>query len=227
MSRGKRSKRPEPDSDEISAAKSLILLANCDGGFCPSFSSTAAPNNSSTSLRISASTFISHPKKHQEPSFPSILAATSAAVNIKKQKRESPDTPLIVVAYNNVSHHNCLVCGKRFQSHQALGGHMTSHPKLHTTAAAGVTGRIHECSYCHKQFSTGQALGGHKRKHYDGPLIARKAANCQSISYRDDSGESSGGGATSHLARPHIDLNMPPLEEVNAEEIQFCVISEM
>ncbi|KAJ0241974.1 Zinc finger protein AZF1 [Hirschfeldia incana] len=92
----------------------------------------------------------------------------------------------------------CTVCGKSFNSYQALGGHKTSHRKPPTnnnvnvvpssqepannnghsnvvfsgnvTASNGVnqSGKIHTCSICFKSFSSGQALGGHKRCHYDG-----------------------------------------------------------
>ena len=89
--------------------------------------------------------------------------------------------------------HRCSVCGKAFPSHQALGGHKSSHrarppPAAPTPAAAapsaspaassstsgaagsssGGGGRVHECSVCRKTFPTGQALGGHKRCHYEG-----------------------------------------------------------
>lgn len=63
-------------------------------------------------------------------------------------------------------------CKKRFESFQALGGHMTSHKnKLTTMSTNGellhVNLQKHECSICGKKFATGQALGGHMRKHQD------------------------------------------------------------
>ncbi|GJN24075.1 hypothetical protein PR202_gb11788 [Eleusine coracana subsp. coracana] len=89
--------------------------------------------------------------------------------------------------------HRCSVCGKVFASHQALGGHKSSHrtrPPATAIPAAAVaedpvvtasaspatssstsgTGRVHECSVCKKTFPTGQALGGHKRCHYEGTI---------------------------------------------------------
>ncbi|KAF2576825.1 hypothetical protein F2Q68_00003796 [Brassica cretica] len=79
----------------------------------------------------------------------------------------------------------CTVCGKSFNSYQALGGHKTSHrkppannvnvpssqePSNNNSHGNGVnlSGKIHTCSICFKSFSSGQALGGHKRCHYDG-----------------------------------------------------------
>ncbi|TKV92538.1 hypothetical protein SEVIR_9G168000v4 [Setaria viridis] len=85
--------------------------------------------------------------------------------------------------------HRCSVCGKSFPSHQALGGHKSSHrtrppaaapptpaaeqpaPAASPAASSSTSGagsRVHECSMCRKTFPTGQALGGHKRCHYDG-----------------------------------------------------------
>ncbi|PAN46173.1 hypothetical protein PAHAL_9G167300 [Panicum hallii] len=86
--------------------------------------------------------------------------------------------------------HRCSVCGKPFPSHQALGGHKSSHrarpppaaaptPPVaavssaspaasSSTSGAGSSSRVHECSVCRKTFPTGQALGGHKRCHYEG-----------------------------------------------------------
>ncbi|CAL4934723.1 unnamed protein product [Urochloa decumbens] len=86
--------------------------------------------------------------------------------------------------------HRCSVCGKAFPSHQALGGHKSSHrtrppaaaptqagprrpyePAPATAASSAFrAGRAHECSVCRKAFPTGQALGGHKRCHYDGAV---------------------------------------------------------
>lgn len=69
----------------------------------------------------------------------------------------------------------CKKCKKRFESFQALGGHMTSHKnKLNKLTTMSTNGELlhvnlqkHECSICGKNFATGQALGGHMRKHQD------------------------------------------------------------
>ncbi|CAL4943199.1 unnamed protein product [Urochloa decumbens] len=94
--------------------------------------------------------------------------------------------------------HRCSVCGKAFSSHQALGGHKSSHrvrpaaasaaapakpvafaaqepvapaaasPAASSSAAGSSSRAAHECSVCRKTFPSGQALGGHKRCHYEG-----------------------------------------------------------
>ncbi|KAH0689535.1 hypothetical protein KY289_016893 [Solanum tuberosum] len=67
----------------------------------------------------------------------------------------------------------CKKCKKRFESFQALGGHMTSHKNRLTTMSTNgdqllpVNLKKHECSICGKDFAIGQALGGHMRKHRD------------------------------------------------------------
>lgn len=73
----------------------------------------------------------------------------------------------------------CNECDKSFPSHQALGGHKTSHNKRNTngTRPQGKKGDIlitgdHRCKICDKTFPTGQALGGHQRLHYVVPIKA-------------------------------------------------------
>lgn len=206
--RAKRSKLTSPppppkdlDEEEIAAAEALVLLANCGGGFCDS----------------SAPTTIISPKKRQELPLLAAVAAveiqSAAAVKAKNQEQTPPDTPL------RLKYHPCFVCGQVFHSFQALGGHMTSH-RAKTESAADIgrrssvapSGRVHECSYCYETFATGQALGGHKRKHYEGPVLPRKAVKFTSNG--GVPGETSpGGGDTSHDT-PMLDLNFPPpLEE--------------
>ncbi|RAL37433.1 hypothetical protein DM860_000127 [Cuscuta australis] len=66
----------------------------------------------------------------------------------------------------------CKTCKKRFQSFQALGGHMSSHKRPKTSPAVvrkddgGPEERKrHECPVCGLVYGLGQALGGHMRKH--------------------------------------------------------------
>ncbi|CAM8888427.1 unnamed protein product [Rhodiola kirilowii] len=83
--------------------------------------------------------------------------------------------------------YKCTTCNKSFSSHQALGGHKSSHNKLirnaqganhiinsSLDAAAAMTPNLaaatpihplHQCNVCFKIYPTGQALGGHKRMH--------------------------------------------------------------
>ncbi|XVF11209.1 hypothetical protein REPUB_Repub08aG0006300 [Reevesia pubescens] len=81
--------------------------------------------------------------------------------------------------------YKCDTCKKVFKSHQALGGHRTSHKKKQvlirtSTIEEEAEGeesdgggdhqiqqqRIFECPFCEKVFQSGQALGGHKKAHF-------------------------------------------------------------
>ncbi|PKA53673.1 Zinc finger protein ZAT4 [Apostasia shenzhenica] len=65
--------------------------------------------------------------------------------------------------------YECRTCGKIFDSHQGLGGHLSSQARLnYVCQPAGPSpekSRAHECSICGKNFASGQALGGHMRRH--------------------------------------------------------------
>ncbi|XP_055835269.1 zinc finger protein ZAT12-like [Solanum dulcamara] len=70
----------------------------------------------------------------------------------------------------------CKKCIKRFNSFQALGGHMTSHKNREIKLIAmrtnggdslSVKPKKHACSICGEEFAIGQALDGHMRKHRD------------------------------------------------------------
>ncbi|PIA40598.1 hypothetical protein AQUCO_02500360v1 [Aquilegia coerulea] len=84
------------------------------------------------------------------------------------------------------SQHTCTTCNKSFSSHQALGGHRSSHciKKVKDGAAVMEEGSQsvivansrpkvgnHRCNQCDKSFPTGQALGGHKRCHFNGSMM--------------------------------------------------------
>ncbi|XP_066384827.1 zinc finger protein ZAT10-like [Miscanthus floridulus] len=123
--------------------------------------------------------------------------------------------------------HRCSVCGRTFPSHQALGGHKSSHrhrasrtPAATTsppaddpassaspaaspsTSGAASTGRVHKCSVCRKTFPTGQALGGHKRCHYEG---------------------SAGAATTALLNSRGFDLNVPALPDLMVDA-DWCML---
>ncbi|KAF8393381.1 hypothetical protein HHK36_021624 [Tetracentron sinense] len=97
--------------------------------------------------------------------------------------------------------YKCSTCNKSFPTHQALGGHRSSHKKgknilpiedIEESAFAGSSAQDemhvdnltefgeagpkllngHRCKICNKTFPTGQALGGHKRCHWSGPVEA-------------------------------------------------------
>ncbi|KAF0896910.1 hypothetical protein E2562_030761 [Oryza meyeriana var. granulata] len=61
----------------------------------------------------------------------------------------------------------CRTCGRRFASHQALGGHRTSHLRPTSTKRRPGPSRpvVHSCEVCGMGFEMGQALGGHMRRH--------------------------------------------------------------
>ncbi|KAK9941082.1 hypothetical protein M0R45_017710 [Rubus argutus] len=122
----------------------------------------------------------------------------------KRRKMKLEDLEGVVIGQDpqHQSHHHkvytCSLCNKTFQSHQALGGHMSSHNKLKnnnsiqysmmdhqsgsedtnngnanlTNTATQVDhdqAESHQCRICYKTFPTGQALGGHMRSHWTGP----------------------------------------------------------
>ncbi|XP_043700175.1 uncharacterized protein LOC122650870 [Telopea speciosissima] len=64
----------------------------------------------------------------------------------------------------------CRTCNKTFTSHQALGGHRSSHKiteeKEEEPESQTQTESPHRCKICNKTFQTGQALGGHQRCHW-------------------------------------------------------------
>nr|QEG03159.1 zinc finger protein ZAT5-like isoform X1 [Cymbidium ensifolium] len=105
----------------------------------------------------------------------------------------------------------CKTCSRKFTTFQALGGHRASHKKPRlgggsdTSAAGPEKPRVHECSICGLEFAIGQALGGHMRRH----RVALEG---------NGSGHSSGPAMEKRSAE--IDLNLPPLERGEEEEIR-------
>ncbi|CAH9074970.1 unnamed protein product [Cuscuta europaea] len=81
------------------------------------------------------------------------------------------------------SEFGCKTCKKRFQSFQALGGHMASHKRIKTAKREESERKGHECVVCGLVFGLGQALGGHMRKHRTDLLQVAK------ISKRDEKEE--------------------------------------
>ncbi|XP_020267942.1 zinc finger protein ZAT9-like [Asparagus officinalis] len=77
--------------------------------------------------------------------------------------------------------HACSLCDMSFSTHQALGGHVSSHGKnkrkqdeggdmmLKRSKKKRNESRGHQCEICCRVFPTGQALGGHKRAHWEDP----------------------------------------------------------
>ncbi|GJV48768.1 zinc finger C2H2-type/integrase DNA-binding domain-containing protein [Tanacetum coccineum] len=134
------------------------------------------------------------------------------------------DEKQLVVTYNKKRHKmnelelesgsdeykfRCTTCNKCFSSHQALGGHRSSHNKAVNkiisddhfvgenvakeaefagdviSISNSTVSHVHQCKICDKLFPTGQALGGHKRCHWTGYSEAAQAlvqAQAQAIS---------------------------------------------
>ncbi|KAL0412621.1 UNVERIFIED_CONTAM: Zinc finger protein AZF3 [Sesamum radiatum] len=200
------------EEEEI-VAECLLMLAQSAGGFCVSSSSTDA--NSAfvaESMEGNQPAAVVDTKKDQEHSYPAdpaTITAANTAGGGSMPVDDSSDTTItsstIVRPLAPKNSFPCNVCGKICPSHQALGGHKTSHrPKPQTTTVpsansrqrnAATSGRIHQCHVCQKISPTGQALGGHMRKHYDGTL---------------------GGSTSSHVTGSvvrNFDLNLPPPPE--------------
>ncbi|KAJ1697475.1 hypothetical protein LUZ63_005987 [Rhynchospora breviuscula] len=103
---------------------------------------------------------------------------------------------------------SCSVCGKSFDSYQALGGHKTSHrkPASSNEVVPGVQRvKEHRCSICLVAFASGQALGGHKRKHYEGAIST----------------------AVPPKFKLDWDLNMPAPEAVEEVEVKVEVVENL
>ncbi|KAL0348308.1 UNVERIFIED_CONTAM: hypothetical protein Sangu_1058600 [Sesamum angustifolium] len=206
--------------EEDIVAECLLMLARSAGGFCVSSSFTDADSASVVeSMEGNQSTSAIDIKKDQEPSQSAdpatIIASSSAAggrTTVDEFSVTTTSSPTNIRPSAPKNSFPCNICGKICPSHQALGGHKTSHrPKPQATTLsssnsrhrnAGPSGRIHQCAICQKIFPTGQALGGHMRKHYEGTI---------------------GGGASSHATVSVIrnfDLNLPPPPEFSSEDAE-------
>ncbi|KAL4369271.1 hypothetical protein GQ457_05G007720 [Hibiscus cannabinus] len=149
--------------------------------------------------------------------------------------RNNPSTSTTAKSSLNLNHYKCKVCNKGFPTHQALGGHKSSHRKpvvvgaddypTTTTALGAATattttnspppmvnnrgGKTHTCSICYKTFSSGQALGGHKRCHYEAGTGS---------SSNNNSG--SDGVKSSTQSQRDFDLNLPAgPEEISIDDV--------
>ncbi|MFS7928909.1 putative transcription factor C2H2 family [Helianthus anomalus] len=131
----------------------------------------------------------------------------------------------------NECKYKCTTCNKCFATHQALGGHRSSHnkPKMtspsrhmieehdhkdHKAFVMSVCGEnmekegVHQCKICDKVFATGQALGGHQRCHWTGAMVG-PALSSQITS----TGEGSSGRKVLD-----IDLNEVPIGMMEEDE---------
>nr|GEW24693.1 zinc finger protein ZAT4-like [Tanacetum cinerariifolium] len=102
----------------------------------------------------------------------------------KKRKRMKLMNELELESGSDEFKFRCTTCNKYFSSHQALGGHRSSHNKAakkiisddhfvgknvakeaefasDVISISNTVSHVHQCKICDKVFPTGQALGGH------------------------------------------------------------------
>ena len=113
--------------------------------------------------------------------------------------------------------HVCDICNKSFPTHQALGGHATSHNRgKHKQDEGGdqtskkskkKTGDSeHKCSKCGAVYATGQSLGGHMRKHYDPDKIVKSSDGSPSQSAKEDTVKDIGESSTINTMQETVQL---------------------
>ncbi|XP_051142801.1 zinc finger protein ZAT9-like [Andrographis paniculata] len=95
-----------------------------------------------------------------------VKESSAMAEPIRKKKSDKAEA-------NPNQKHTCDICKKSFPTHQALGGHMSSHRKFKisvednaTTSAGKSAAASHEhvCKVCRKVYASEKALGKHVRK---------------------------------------------------------------
>ncbi|XP_059442245.1 uncharacterized protein LOC132174632 [Corylus avellana] len=137
---------------------------------------------------------------------------------------------------NNNYRYTCCLCNKSFPTHQALGGHKSSHNKMKNIQSSSVSAEddsaaedcgghsanpttqvdeaaaTHQCKICDKTFPTGQALGGHKRCHWTGPH------QVTSPEEEEDHQQVAAATATQTGQRVVMDFDLNELPAVEVEE---------
>ncbi|KAF9619149.1 hypothetical protein IFM89_005163 [Coptis chinensis] len=138
--------------------------------------------------------------------------------DVLSKKRMTPSsealeggTGLIDVKQKTLVKFECPKCHKSFPSHQALGGHVSSHNKrskncseitltehfaranetaIEVTQVGDSKGEgSYQCKMCDKSFDSGQALGGHQRCHRPPPPVVESPISTSSV-------------VTSHVVEP-------------------------
>ncbi|XP_051114089.1 zinc finger protein ZAT5 [Andrographis paniculata] len=207
VNKGKRSKRPRPESPP--AVSSSSTAADQGGG-----------RND-----VVLSSIDQFYGEDEDMANCLILLAKGA------QGEKSPAAAVAeVAAAGGGGAYQCKTCNKSFPSFQALGGHRASHTKPVKEEKKTVTvtekhkrllqsygestilslqipavnlpgkaaGRVHECSICGAEFASGQALGGHMRRHR--PIPAADAKRPRNL--------------------PPLDLNLPAPPEDHGEKTE-------
>ncbi|XP_071727272.1 uncharacterized protein [Rutidosis leptorrhynchoides] len=141
--------------------------------------------------------------------------------------------------------YKCATCDKCFSSHQALGGHRSSHNKVKIPSLlidhvyheqqgdkfdqsfefAGHDGvsnssSVHQCEICDKVFATGQALGGHKRCHWTGISEPQHVQDQVQVEAQGPSSQITSIGENSGNGRKvlEFDLNEIPCSMIEEDE---------
>lgn len=167
--------------------------------------------------------------------------------NMKRKKRRKmkledlEEGGVVMVPNNSNRSYTCNICNRSFPSHQALGGHRSSHNnninrimtmKINAMnydrrQSAALIGHQdehhHQCKICNKMFPTGQALGGHKRSHWNNNPMELLATQSSSPSPGEASQTSN---RTPKVPVISFDLNeLPPMEEDDNGNDEEQVIS--
>ncbi|CBI39857.3 unnamed protein product, partial [Vitis vinifera] len=190
--RGRKSFLPDADSDaDADAAYNLLMLGHGDFlylGHPPhSYQQQQRVKEECESNSPTNKAEIEENNQYFECTAGSKKRGIEASLfgNMKNSPEEAKQVPTTPDRYR------CSTCNKSFPTHQALGGHRSSHNKFKNSqtmddsashealgcndaaaALASMLSTTHQCKCCNKTFPTGQALGGHMRCHWNGPSEA-------------------------------------------------------
>ncbi|GJX79038.1 zinc finger C2H2-type/integrase DNA-binding domain-containing protein [Tanacetum coccineum] len=237
--RGRRSLKmddsDEDDEDLLEAVEDLMSLAN--GHRSSVMSNSNANSTPSIDKRKAVMQVQMELDDHESDSRNSDEKQLVVTYNKKRQKMKLINE-LELESGSDEYKFRCTTCNKCFSSHQALGGHRSSHNKAANkiisddhfvgenvekeaefagdviNISKSAVGHVHQCKICDKVFPTGQALGGHKRCHWTGYCEAAQAhvqAQAQAISSQITStGEAASTQTESGRIVLDFDLNEVP-----------------
>ncbi|KAK1430894.1 hypothetical protein QVD17_13997 [Tagetes erecta] len=224
--RGRKSLKPaeEDDSNLLEAVEDLMSLANAVV--------STTDSNSGSKIEIEGKRDETEAKLGFED-MNEKMRDEQLSVNYKYKMKRRKKMKLMMELHEQKIEveckYKCTICNKGFATHQALGGHRSSHNKsklieeddheslltndqyssesflLKEFEFKGVvfapgTSSLHQCKVCDKVFATGQALGGHKRCHFGG-ISEAKAPSSQITS----AGE---GGSQTESGRKVLDFDL-------------------
>ncbi|GKB59002.1 zinc finger C2H2-type/integrase DNA-binding domain-containing protein [Tanacetum coccineum] len=237
--RGRRSlKMDDSDEDLLEAVEDLMSLANGHRSSVIQGSNSNANSPPSIDKGIKAVMQVQMElDDHESDSRNSDEKQLVVTYNKKRQKMKLMNE-LELESGSDEYKFRCTTCNKCFSSHQALGGHRSSHNKAANKIISddhfvgenvakeaefagdvinisnSAVSHVHQCKICDKVFPTGQALGGHKRCHWTGYSEAAQAhvqAQAQAISSQITStGEAASTQTESGRIVLDFDLNEVP-----------------